>query len=339
MNKNDIVITGGAGFIGSHFTRALVERGYRPHIIDALTYSADLARLADIKGEYRFHKCSIGDARRVSRLLAAVKPYALVNLAAETHVDRSIVDSDPFMQTNIRGVNTLCRCALQAGVKRFIQVSTDEVYGDTERGSFTETSPLHPNSPYAASKAAADLIVQAQIRTYGLPAIIVRPSNNYGPWQFPEKLIPLSALTAMHDRPVSMYGTGENIREWLHVNDTAQALVAVLEQGVTGEVYNIGSGAERKNIEVVKMLLSHLGKPASLIRFVADRPGHDFRYSIDCTKIKNSLGWQPTIAFEQGIAQTAAWMHEHLAWLNQKRSASLLFDFKGFSAGADTRGT
>jgi dTDP-glucose 4,6-dehydratase len=337
MNEKDIVMTGGAGFIGSHLTRALVARGYRPHVIDSLTYSADKLRLADIKDGYRFYKFSINEARKVSRLIAAVKPAVLINVAAETHVDRSIVDSDPFMETNIKGVNTLCRCALQGGVKQFIHISTDEVYGDTASGSFTESSPLHPNSPYAASKAAADLIVQSYIRTYGLPAIIVRPSNNYGPWQYPEKLIPLSALMAMNDRPVSVYGTGENIREWLHVFDTADALVSVLERGEPGEIYNIGSGMERKNIDVVKMLLRQLGKPESLIRFVADRPGHDIRYSVDCTKIKTRLGWQPTISFEKGLEQTAAWMSRSRAWLDKKHSASLSFDFRGFSVAGKKR--
>ncbi len=243
----------------------------------------------------------------------------MLHLAAESHVDRSILDPQAFLQTNVMGTFTLLELSKRYGIKRFINVSTDEVYGELgEEGSFTEESPLRPNSPYSASKASQDMLGRAYWRTYGLPVITVRPSNNYGPWQYPEKLLPVIILRAITDRRVPVYGDGRNVREWLYVEDCAEAILMVLEKGSPGEIYNIGSGEERRNIDVVKEVLRLLKKPEELIEFIKDRPGHDFRYSMKTDKIRNEIGWRPKTGFNEGLHKTVRWYLEHRRWLEDK---------------------
>jgi dTDP-glucose 4,6-dehydratase len=242
----------------------------------------------------------------------------VVHFAAESHVDRSIIDSSPFIETNIKGTKTLLDLSLELKIPRFIQTSTDEVYGDIEKGSFWEDSPLKPNSPYAASKAAADLLVKSYIRTFHFPAIIVRPSNNYGPWQYPEKFIPLAVLKVLRNEKIPVYGKGKNVREWLYVDDCVEAILKVLEKGRIGEVYNIGSNQERQNIEVAGTLLKILNADKKLIGFVKDRPGHDIRYRLNCQKIRREIGWRPRINFDEGIRRTVYWCIEHKGWLFSK---------------------
>jgi dTDP-glucose 4,6-dehydratase len=313
-----IVVTGGAGFIGSAFVRLAVAKGYRVVVLDKLTYAADRIRLQEVKGEYAFFKVDICDAHMVRKILRKELPAAIVHFAAETHVDRSIKDSLPFLETNIGGTQVLLDVGRELKVQRFVHISTDEVYGDIVKGKFHEGSPLRPNSPYAASKAAADLLVLSYRRTYGFPAIIVRPSNNYGPWQYPEKFIPLSALRLLRGEKVPVYGTGKNVREWLFVEDCAQGVMRILERGVIGEVYNLGSGNERSNISVAKELVRLMGKDEKMIEFVSDRPGHDFRYSLDTRKIERELGWKPKVKFMRGLMRTIAWNKAHQGWVRGK---------------------
>jgi dTDP-glucose 4,6-dehydratase len=238
-----------------------------------------------------------------------------VHFAAESHVDRSILDPSPFIETNVKGTQVLLDASRKFGVERFINISTDEVYGELgEEGSFTETSPLNPNSPYSVSKASADMLGRAYYRTYGLPVITVRPSNNYGYWQYPEKFIPVVILKALLNEPIPIYGTGMNVREWLFVSDCADGVFKILEKGKDGEVYNLGSGQERRNIQVVEKILEILDKPKSLIQFVPDRPGHDFRYSLDWSKLERELGWTPKTTFEEGIKKTVEWYLRNLDW-------------------------
>ncbi|MFZ2357333.1 MAG: dTDP-glucose 4,6-dehydratase [Candidatus Omnitrophota bacterium] len=326
-----ILVTGGAGFIGSEFVRQLIDRGqpqFKIIVVDKLTYAADLDRLNAVKGRFKFYKEDICNSSNVASIIKKEKPDAIVNFAAETHVDRSIIDSDPFIETNIKGTKTLLDLSLKFGISKFIQISTDEVYGDIKKGSFSEESPLLPNSPYAASKAAADLLIKSYIRTYKLPAIIIRPSNNYGPWQYPEKLIPLAALMAMANKKVPVYAKGQNVREWLYVADCARAIIMIMEKGRIGEVYNIGSGQEKRNIEVVKSLLKGLNKPESLIEFVTDRPGHDFRYALNCEKLKKVLGWVPFFKFDEGLENTMNWLILNQHWLNKHSGKKLSIKFK-----------
>ena len=313
-----ILVTGGAGFIGSEFTRQLVKKGIKPIVVDKLTYAGDLKRLEEIKGKFTFYKTDICNSIKLESIFKKERPKIVVNFSAETHVDRSIKDSCVFIKTNIEGTRILLELSRKYKVKRVIHVSTDEVYGEIKKGKFSEKSPLNPNSPYAASKAAADLLIKSYIRTYNFPAIIARPCNNYGPWQYPEKLIPLSILKVLKNKKIPIYGTGKNIREWLYVSDCARAIWLITQKGKIGQVYNIGSGREKINIDVAKLLLKSLSRQKSCIQFVKDRPGHDFRYSLDFKKLKKNLGWKPKITFEKGLNQTVCWSLNNKRWLFNK---------------------
>lgn len=313
-----ILVTGGAGFIGSNFVRHLLAHypDYGIVNLDKLTYAGNLENLAPIWDvpRHRFVHGDIADASLVENILKQGFD-AVVNFAAESHVDRSIIDSQPFIQTNVVGTLTLLEAARRHRVGRFLQVSTDEVYGSLSSGvSAEENSPLSPSSPYAASKAAADHLALAYYRTFGLPVLIARSSNNYGPYQFPEKLIPLVVTNALADLPLPVYGDGKQIRDWLYVEDNCQALTAIMVSGSPGEVYNVGSECHKTNLEVIESILSRLGKPRSLINYVADRPGHDRRYALDCAKIRRELGWQRRIPFEAGIEMTIDWYLKNRKW-------------------------
>ena len=301
-----IIVTGGAGFIGSNFVIHMVKK-YPEHEIvnlDLLTYAGNLENLTEVEKapNYKFIRGDIADRKFVFDLFEQEKPDIIVNFAAESHVDRSITDPESFVRTNVMGTTTLLDACKEYGIKRFHQVSTDEVYGDLPLDRpdlfFTEETPLHTSSPYSSSKASADLFVMAYHRTFGIPVTISRCSNNYGPYQFPEKLIPLIISRALADEELPVYGTGENVRDWLHVSDHCVAIDLILEKGRVGEVYNIGGHNERTNLEVVKTILKALDKPESLIRFVKDRPGHDRRYAIDPTKMETELGWKPQYVFD-----------------------------------------
>lgn len=321
-----VLVTGGCGFIGSNFVLHMLNQypDYRITNLDALTYAGNPDNLEEVRDHprYTFVKGDITDRRLVEPLFRQGVD-AVVHFAAESHVDRSIEDPGLFVKTNIMGTQVLLDAALKYGVKRFIQISTDEVYGSLEdTGLFTEQSPLSPNSPYSASKAGADLLVRAYHKTYGLPAIITRCSNNYGRFQFPEKLIPLMIIRALNDQPLPLYGDGLNVRDWLHVEDHCRAIDLVLHQGVVGEIYHIGGNQERTNLQIVQTILAELGKPESLITHVADRPGHDRRYALDATKIRRELGWRPVYDFETGIRQTIAWYVNHRHWWERIRSGA-----------------
>ena len=319
---NCILVTGGAGFIGSNFLHHMLFRypAVRLVCLDKLTYAGNMDNLAGLLGyrRFRFVQGDICDRELVFRLFAEEKPDAVVNFAAETHVDRSIEDPEVFLRTNILGTQVLMDACRACGVARFHQVSTDEVYGDLPLDRpdllFTEDMPIRASSPYAASKASADLLVQAYHRTYGLPATISRCSNNYGPYQFPEKMIPLMLANALADKPLPVYGTGENVRDWLYVEDHCRAIDLILRRGRVGEVYNIGGHNEKRNIDVVRLILEAVDKPESLITFVADRKGHDLRYAIDPTKMHAELGWEPETPFQEGIRRTIAWYLDNRAW-------------------------
>jgi dTDP-glucose 4,6-dehydratase len=316
-----LLVTGGAGFIGSEFVRKAVSKGYEVAVIDNLSYAGDIERLKEVAETIKFFKTDITDREAVKGIFGSVNPGAVVHWAAESHVDRSIIDSSPFLNTNIRGTQVLLDLSREFGIKKFINVSTDEVYGDLgESGQFFEITPLNPSSPYSVSKASADMLGRAYHRTYGLPVITVRPSNNYGPWQYPEKLIPVVILKALHNEKIPVYAKGENIREWLFVSDCTEAVLEVLEKGKAGDIYNIGSGEEKRNIDVVKAILAILQKSEDLIEFVKDRPGHDFRYSLNTTKINNGLGWERKVRFEKGIEMTVKWYVDNIEWANKKVS-------------------
>ncbi len=320
MNKQ-VLITGGAGFIGSEFVRKAVSKGYQIVVIDNLSYAGDMERLKEVAGSIKFYKTDITDREAVKGIFESVTPDAVVHWAAESHVDRSILDASPFLDTNIRGTQVLLDLSREFGIKKFINVSTDEVYGDLgESGQFFETTPLNPSSPYSVSKASADMLGRAYHRTYGLPVITVRPSNNYGPWQYPEKLIPVVVLKALRDERIPVYGKGENIREWLYVSDCTEAVFELLQKGNAGDIYNIGSGEEKRNIDVVKAILAILGKSEDLIEFVKDRPGHDFRYSLNATNINNELGWKTKVRFDKGIETTVKWYVDNIEWAKKKVS-------------------
>lgn len=317
-----IIVTGGAGFIGSNFIHYMIEKYPEDIIInlDALTYAGNLETLKSVEDypNYCFVKGDIADRDFIWELFSNEKPDMVVNFAAESHVDRSITDPGIFVRTNVMGTTTLLDACKEFGIKRFHQVSTDEVYGDLpfDRPDlfFTEDTPLHTSSPYSSSKASADLFVMAYYRTFGIPVSISRCSNNYGPYQFPEKLIPLMISRALANEDLPVYGNGANIRDWLHVKDHCQAIDLIIRNGVDGCVYNIGGHNERTNLEVVKTVLRTLGKPESLIRYVGDRPGHDRRYAIDPKKIESELGWKPEYTFDTGMEQTIRWYLDNHEW-------------------------
>ena len=314
-----VLVTGGAGFIGSNFIRLLLRE--RPDWtilnVDKLTYAGNLENLADVADSpnYDFFKCDIAEPETVAELFNKFGPDAVVNFAAESHVDRSIEEPAPFLRSNIVGTQVLLQAARRREVSKFVQVSTDEVYGSLgPHGRFTEETPLQPSSPYAASKASADLICRAFGITFGYRAVITRSSNNYGPYQFPEKLIPLMINNALADIELPVYGEGANVRDWIHVEDNCRGILAALEKGEPGRIYNIGGGNELPNIELVRLLLRLLGKPESLIRFVRDRPGHDLRYALDCSRAREELGWEPRIDFEDGLKTTVDWYRDNRSW-------------------------
>lgn len=314
-----VLVTGGAGFIGSNFVRYMVKKYPEYNIVnlDSLTYAGNLENLKDIEesSNYKFVKGDIADRQFINQLFKEEKFDYVLNFAAESHVDRSITNPDIFIQTNIQGTQVLLDAAKNAEVKKYLQVSTDEVYGTLgETGYFTEETPLASNSPYSSSKAGADLLVRAYHETFGLPVNITRCSNNYGPFHFPEKLIPLMIINALNDKQLPVYGDGLNVRDWLYVEDHCQAIDLVLHKGKNGEVYNVGGNNERTNIEIVKTILKALGKPESLIKYVTDRPGHDRRYAIDATKLREELGWSPKYNFDTGIEQTIKWYLENQDW-------------------------
>ena len=319
-----LLVTGGAGFIGSNFILYLLGQDGDVEIVnlDDLTYAGNLANLKAVENNprYRFVKGDIADAALVGELMADGID-AVVNFAAESHVDRSIINPDAFIRTNILGTHVLLDAARKNDISRFVQISTDEVYGSLgPTGYFTEETPLDPTSPYSASKTSADLLALACFKTFGLPVMVTRCSNNYGPYQFPEKLIPLFITNALDDKPLPLYGDGKNVRDWLHARDHAAAIEAVLKTGVPGEVYNIGGNNERTNLEITEAILSALDKPKDLIRFVTDRPGHDRRYAIDSSKIQEELGWDPSYTFDRAMEETVAWYIENRWWWEEIKS-------------------
>ena len=317
-----IFVTGGAGFIGGNFIHYMLKHHptYRIVCVDLLTYAGNMETLAPIMDNpnFDFIKGDIADRTLIYKLFNAEQPDIIVNFAAESHVDRSIENPEIFLQTNVIGTSVLLDACKKYGIKRYHQVSTDEVYGDLPLDRpdlfFTEETPLHTSSPYSASKASADLLVQAYHRTYKLPVTISRCSNNYGPYHFPEKLIPLMIANALKDKKLPVYGTGNNVRDWLYVEDHCSAIDLIIHEGKEGEVYNIGGHNERTNLDVVKTIIRELGKDESLIQFVTDRPGHDRRYAIDPTKIKTELGWHPTTLFDEGIKKTIQWYLDNKSW-------------------------
>jgi dTDP-glucose 4,6-dehydratase len=319
-----VLVTGGCGFIGSNFVRLLLESDPTVDIVnfDCLTYAGNLANLADVSAHPRY--CFVkGDITNREQVRAAMELGVtdVINFAAESHVDRSIQDSGPFVRTNVIGTQILLDAAREFKVTRYVQVSTDEVYGSLgPTGLFTEETPLHPNSPYSASKTGADLLVQAYQHTFGLPTVITRCSNNYGPYQFPEKLIPLFVSNLLRDIQVPVYGDGQQIRDWIHVTDHCRGIEAAWKRGRTGEVYNFGGHSEKTNLELTHRLLELLGKPLSLIRYVEDRPGHDRRYAIDSSKAERELGWRPEWTFEKGLADTIQWYKKNAAWVEAIRT-------------------
>lgn len=310
-----LLVTGGAGFIGSNFIHYILKKydDYEIVNFDKLTYAGNLENLADIQDDkrYRFIKGDICDKESVVNAIKGVD--IVVNFAAESHVDRSIEDPGSFIQTDIYGTFILLDTSRDNKVSLYVQISTDEVYGSIENGSFKETDPLEPNSPYSASKTGADMIVRSFNKTYGLPVIITRSSNNFGPNQFPEKVIPLFVTNLIDDIPVPLYGDGMNVRDWIYVEDNCSGIDTVIHKGKPGEIYNIGGGNERPNVWITKKILEIMGKPGSMISYVKDRPGHDRRYSIDCTKLK-SLGWNPKYDFESALEQTISWYQQNEAW-------------------------
>jgi len=322
-----LLVTGGCGFIGSNFIHYLLENDPEIAVLnfDCLTYAGNLDNLSAVARHprYRFVKGDITDPQAVRAAVQGV--HSVINFAAESHVDRSIMDSGPFVRTNVIGTQILLDAARAAGVQKLVQISTDEVYGSLgNTGFFTEETPLAPNSPYAASKAAADLLVRSYVHTFGMPALITRCSNNYGPYQFPEKLIPLFITNMQRNESVPVYGDGLNVRDWIHVRDHCAGIHRVWRDGKVGEVYNLGGHCEKTNLDLTHTLLRLLGKPESLIRYVKDRPGHDRRYAIDCSKAERELGWKPEIPFEEGLKQTVEWYLQHADWVARVRSGEYL---------------
>jgi dTDP-glucose 4,6-dehydratase len=332
----NILITGGCGFIGSNFIRHILVRypGYRVINFDALTYAGNPENLKDLHDDirYAFVKGNIEDAAAVRDVMHGVD--AVVHFAAESHVDRSIMDAQPFLTTNVMGTHVMLSAARDLSVKSFIHISTDEVYGSLgDEGRFTEETPLKPNSPYSASKASGDLLARAYHETYGLPVVIVRPSNNYGPYQFPEKFIPLMITNLLEDKPVPVYGKGMNVRDWLFVEDNCRAIDLILHKGRPGQAYNVGGNSERRNIEIAKKVLELMGKDERSITYVADRPGHDYRYGLDTSKMERELGWKPSLDIGTGLEKTVEWYRNNESWwrpLKEKLSS----ESKGFWEGA-----
>jgi dTDP-glucose 4,6-dehydratase len=322
-----LLVTGGAGFIGANFIRRVLAArpDWRVVNLDALTYAGNLERLTDVEDDprYAFEKCDLADRAALKAVFEKHAIDSVAHLAAESHVDRSILEPEIFIRSNVLGTQNLLDEARKRKVTRFLQVSTDEVYGSLgATGLFTETTPLAPNSPYSASKAAADLLARAAIHTFGMPVVVTRCSNNYGPWQFPEKLIPLMIANAIDDKPLPVYGDGMQVRDWIHVDDHCDALLVVLERGAPGEIYNVGGNCQLPNLHVVKTMLKVLGKGESLIRYVADRPGHDRRYAIDASKIERELGFKPRRTFEEGLRETIRWFQDHAEWTARVRSGA-----------------
>ncbi len=324
-----ILITGGAGFIGSHFTRLKVKQQKRVVVIDKLTYAGNLENLDEITKDsgkspyFKFCKGDICDKRLVEKIIKEEEVKVIVNFAADSHVDRSIINADSFIDTDIKGTYILLEAAKENNIEKFIQISTDEVYGSIESGSFKESDALHPRNPYSASKAGAELLTNAYWVTHKVPVIITRSCNNYGPNQYPEKLIPLFVTNAIEDKMLPVYGDGKQIRDWLHVEDNCAAIDFLLENGKPGEVYNISAGNERVNIEITNLILDELKKPKSLIKNVKDRVGHDRRYSIDSSKIR-LLGWKPEIKCEGGIKSTIKWYVENQDWWSKIKTGEFL---------------
>ena len=322
MSKKTIVVTGGAGFIGSNFVYYMLNKypDYRIICVDCLTYAGNIHTLKQAleNPNFRFAKVNICDKEAVKKLFSEEKPDIVVNFAAESHVDRSIEGPEIFIKTNVEGTQTLMEVCRELDIPRYHQVSTDEVYGDLPLDRpdlfFTEKTPLHASSPYSASKAGADMLVMAYCRTYKFPATISRCSNNYGPYHFPEKLIPLTIINALNDQPLPVYGDGKNVRDWLYVEDHCRAIDLIIHNGKIGEIYNVGGHNEMTNIDIVKLICKELNKPESLIKFVEDRKGHDRRYAIDPTFIHDQLGWLPETKFEDGIKKTIKWYLEHREW-------------------------
>lgn len=322
IKQMKILVTGGAGFIGGNFVHYMVEKypEYKILCVDALTYAGNLETLEPVMGNenFKFVKADIADRKAIYEIFEGEKPDMVVNFAAESHVDRSIETPELFLQTNVMGTQVLLDACRKYGIKRYHQVSTDEVYGDLPLDRpdlfFTEETPIHTSSPYSASKASADLLVQAYHRTYGLPVTISRCSNNYGPYHFPEKLIPLMIANTLNGKALPVYGTGENVRDWLYVEDHCRAIDMIIHSGREGEIYNIGGHNERTNLEVVKTIIRELGASEDLITYVKDRAGHDLRYAIDPTKIHNELGWLPTTTFDEGIKKTIKWYLDNKKW-------------------------
>jgi len=318
-SPKNVLVTGGAGFIGSNLVRLLLSErpGWRVVVLDKLTYAGNAESLADLEGgpRYRFVRGDVANGELVAELFRSERIETVLHLAAESHVDRSILAPSVFIETNVRGTQVLLEAAREGGARRFVHVSTDEVYGSLGGTAlFTEESPLAPSSPYSASKAASDLLALSYARTFELPVVVTRCSNNYGPYQFPEKLIPLMIVNALRDEPLPVYGDGLHVRDWIHVEDHCRGLLAALERGEPGEVYNLGASNERRNIELVRRVLALLEKPESLIRYVKDRPGHDRRYALDASKARARLGWEPRRRFEEALAETVGWYVEHRGW-------------------------
>ena len=312
-----VLITGGAGFIGSHFVRLLVREGFKVSTIDKLTYAGDLKRLEDVFDKISFYKADITNEEFVDFIFEKEKPESIIHFAAETHVDRSIIDPSCFIKTNVEGTFKLLEVSKKHNIKKFINIITDEVYGEIKDGKFKESSPRMPNSPYSVSKASQDMLGRAYFRTYGLPVVTIRPSNNYGPWQYPEKLIPVIIIKAINNEPIPIYKDGSNIREWLYVEDCVEAIYKLMEKAKEGEIYNIGTNIEKTNLEVANTILSILNKPKELIHFVEDRKGHDYRYAVDIQKIKE-LNWSPKTSFEEGIQKTIDWYISNQNWVYEK---------------------
>jgi dTDP-glucose 4,6-dehydratase len=325
-----ILVTGGCGFIGSNFVLHMLEAHPDVSIVnlDLLTYAGNLENLQDVEpygDRHVFVRGDIADRELVCNLVCSTTPDVIVNFAAESHVDRSIMDCSTFLGTNVVGTQILLEACREFKVGRFVQISTDEVYGSLgPEGAFTEDNAIVPNSPYAASKAAADLICRSYNKTFGLDVVITRCSNNYGPFQFPEKLIPLMITNALQDKELPVYGDGMNVRDWIHVKDHCRAIDLVMRKGRSGEVYNIGANSECPNVEIVRQILEKLCKPDSLIRYVQDRPGHDRRYAMDASKLKQELGWSPCMSFEEGMEQTICWYIEHELWWQRIKTGAYL---------------